>query len=118
MEWSEPSASETQPPFEAPIIDSPSIAADLPNSHPDDIPDNAPTPGNRRFASGPPPRKAWFKRWLRRGGDRPHRVRKPMLTLPIACVAMAALAAGLVKAAAAVHSGMATFEQAQVARKD
>ncbi|MNL90174.1 Nicotinate-nucleotide--dimethylbenzimidazole phosphoribosyltransferase [compost metagenome] len=30
----------------------------------------------------------------------------------------AALAAGLVKAAAAVHSGMATFEQAQVARKD
>jgi nicotinate-nucleotide--dimethylbenzimidazole phosphoribosyltransferase len=30
----------------------------------------------------------------------------------------AALAAGLVKAAAAAHSGMATFEQAQVARKD
>ncbi len=29
----------------------------------------------------------------------------------------AALAAGLVKAAAAVHSGMATFEQAQVARQ-
>ena len=30
----------------------------------------------------------------------------------------AALAAGLVKAAASVHAGMATFEQAQVARKD
>jgi len=30
----------------------------------------------------------------------------------------AALAAGLVKAAAGIHTGMATFEQAQVTRKD
>jgi predicted Zn finger-like uncharacterized protein len=96
VEWNEPAASDTQPPMEAPIIDSPSIAADLPNSHLDDISDDAPSPGNSRFASGPPPRKPWFKFWRRGGGDaRPHRARRPLLTLPIACVAMAALAAGL-----------------------
>lgn len=96
VEWSEPMAADTEPRIDAPIIDSPSIAADLPNSHLDDIPDDTPTPGNSRFASGPPPRKPWFKFWRRGGGgERPRRARKPMLTLPIACVAMAALAAGL-----------------------
>ncbi|MGN6308560.1 MAG: MJ0042-type zinc finger domain-containing protein [Xanthobacteraceae bacterium] len=95
VEWNEPTASHTQP-IEAPIIDSPSIAADLPNSHLDDISDDTSTPGSSRFASGPPPRKPWFKFWRRGGGgDRPHRARRPLLTLPIACVAMAALAAGL-----------------------
>jgi len=96
VEWNEPAASDIQPPIEAPIIDSPSIAADLPNSHQDDIDisDDTPTPG--RFASGPPPRKPWFKLWRRGGGDaRPRRARRPLLTLPIACVAMAALAACL-----------------------
>lgn len=93
VEWSEPTASDIRQPIEPPVIDSPSIAAELPNSRLDDIiPDDAPTPG--RFASGPPPRKSWFK--FRRGnGERPRRPSKPILTLPIACVMMAALAAGL-----------------------
>lgn len=96
VEWSEPSASDTYPPMEAPIIDSPSIAADLPNGHLDDVRDDAPAPGGNRFAAGPPPRKPRFRFWRRNGGDRPPRARKPLLTLPIACVAMAALAASLV----------------------
>jgi predicted Zn finger-like uncharacterized protein len=93
VEWDEPAASETQPPIETPIIDSPSIAADLPNAHRDDLSDDVTPPGSR-FAAGPPPRKPWFKFW-RRGGDRSGRPRRPVLSLPIACVAMAALAAGL-----------------------
>jgi predicted Zn finger-like uncharacterized protein len=95
VEWDEPASSETHSPVETPIIDSPSIAADLPNSHRDDLTDDAIPPGSR-FAAGPPPRKPWFKFSRRRGDDRPHRAaRRPVLTLPIACVAMAALAAGL-----------------------
>jgi predicted Zn finger-like uncharacterized protein len=98
VEWNEPSASDTHPPSDAPIIDSPSIAADLPNDHHDrdDSPDGAHAPGNGRFAAGPSPRRSWFKPWLRRRGERPHRSRRPILTLPIACVAMAALAAAVV----------------------
>ena len=95
VEWSEPAASETHPPIETPIIDSPSIAADLPNSHRDAPLDDAPALGNSRFAAGPPPRKPWFRFWRRERNGRTHRARRPILTLPIACVAMAALAAGL-----------------------
>lgn len=95
VEWDEPTGSETQPPVETPIIDSPSIAADLPNSRREDLPDDVTPPGSR-FAAGPPSRKSWLKFPRRGGGDRPHRAaRRPVLTLPIACVAMAALVAGL-----------------------
>jgi len=93
VEWNEPATSDAQPSLETPIIDSPSIAADLPNSRLDDLSNPAPAPG--RFAAGPPPRKPRF-RFRRRGNDsRPPRARRPVLTLPIACVAMAAIAAGL-----------------------
>jgi predicted Zn finger-like uncharacterized protein len=93
VEWSEPAASETRPSSETPIIDSPSIAADLPNTRDDSLSNDAPEPG--RFASGPSPRKPWFKRRFRRS-DRPRRGLRPIITLPTACVAMAALAAALV----------------------
>lgn len=95
VEWNEPAASETRPPIETPIIDSPSIAADLPNNHQEGLSDDTPTLGNSRFASGPPPHKPWFRFWRGGGGDRRRRSRRPVLTLPIACVAMAALAAGI-----------------------
>lgn len=86
------------PPAEPPIIDSPSIAADLPSDRDGDLSEDAPPPG--RFAAGAPSRQSWLKprlpSWLRRSGDQARRARRPILTLPVACVAMAAIAAGLV----------------------
>ncbi|MCO5132541.1 MAG: zinc-ribbon domain-containing protein [Xanthobacteraceae bacterium] len=93
-EWRAGAPADMAPPAETPIIDSPSIAAELPGGHRNDLSDDPPLSG--RFAAGPSPRQPRFKSWLRRRGDRPRRARRPILTLPVACVALAALAAGLV----------------------
>lgn len=88
VEWHEPGSSNIAAPTEPPIIDSPSIAAGLPD---DGHPVVASEPHAPRFATGATSRKSW----LRRPFDRQRPIRTPRLTLPIACVAMAALAAAL-----------------------
>lgn len=88
VEWHEPGLSDITAPAEPPIIDSPSIAAGLPG-------DGAPAAAGKsqvpRFAADTPPRKTW----LRRPFDRQRPIHTRRLTLPIACVAMAALVAAL-----------------------
>ncbi|HWV97856.1 MAG TPA: MJ0042-type zinc finger domain-containing protein [Xanthobacteraceae bacterium] len=90
VEWHEPAAPALDVPSEPPVIDSPSIAAGLPSDADDDIHIQHAAVESPRFAAGP--RKPWL-RWRPRRAAGP---RRPLLTLPIACIVMAALAACVV----------------------
>ncbi len=92
VEWHEPGPADIAAPAEPPIIDSPSIAAGLPGDGHAIVASEVGDHHGPRFATGAAPRKSWL-RWP---FNRRRPVRTPRLTLPMACVVMAALAAALV----------------------
>jgi len=97
LEWSEATASHSPPGAETPIIDSPSIASDLPASGPDhdsaaSYDSAASTTHDDRTTGAPPPRLPWLRRrFSRRRGPR-----KSIFSSPVLSVGMAATALALI----------------------
>ncbi|MBN9044019.1 MAG: thioredoxin [Rhizobiales bacterium 62-47] len=92
--WDEPERAPTVQRDDTPVVDSPSIASDMPGSAGDTmatIDVEAQTP-RVRTSDGQPPRKGW----LRRRAPRPPKPRRAAVRLPVACFAMATLTMALI----------------------
>lgn len=92
LEWNDAAASDAHPGAETPVIDSPSIATDWPVSGHDEGPAHDSAATTDRTPGPPPPRQPWL-RWR---SNRRHGPPRPRLTLPMACLGMAAMVFALI----------------------
>ncbi len=93
--WENPARAQAVQRDETPLVESPSIASDMPSSADDVMPTidiEAQTPHAAMTSDAAPPRKGW----LRGGSPRPPKPRRALVRLPVACFAMAALTMALI----------------------